>query len=217
MAPTGRPRSLTKYKRLAAVALPEELQIHANDANGKTRSRRAGLACRQRMRRRERRNLSKRYNKGLDFPLIDKEAIKDSIRQAIKADELFQSMVDEIYAEMGKPKPQLTSAGEAMGKQINAGVLVPPKRRKAVQNQALARLCRHRSLTYYQGRCEVSMTTSWVAHRYQTRPISRCWMTSRARSSRPSTACYIPTNAPPNCGFNSNGTQLRRAVRHDLH
>ena len=101
------------------------------------------------MRRRERR-IVEAYNKGLDFSLIDKEKIKDSIRQAIKADELFQSMVDEIYAEMGKPKPELTSAGEAMGKQINAGVLVAAKTAGKLYNEALARPYRHTSLTYYR-------------------------------------------------------------------
>ena len=48
-------------------------------------------------------------------------------------------MVDEIYAEMGKPKPELTSAGEAMGKQINAGVLVAAKNGGKLYNEALAR------------------------------------------------------------------------------
>ena len=89
------------------------------------------------------------YNKDWTS-LIDKEAIKDSIRQAIKADELFQSMVDEIYAEMGKPKPELTSAGEAMGKQINAGVLVAAKTAESCTTKHWRGLCHHTSLTYYQ-------------------------------------------------------------------
>ena len=114
------------YKRLAAVALrPEELQIHANDANWQDTFQKAGLTGLSPEDAQARaKELVEAYSKGLDFSLIDKEAIKDSIRQAIKADELFQSMVDEIYAEMGKPKPELTSAGEAMGKQINAGVQI---------------------------------------------------------------------------------------------
>ena len=44
----------------------------------------AGLTvCRQRMQARAK-ELVEAYNKGLDFSLIDKEKIKDSIRQAIK-------------------------------------------------------------------------------------------------------------------------------------
>ena len=129
------------YKRLAAVALrPEELQIHANDANWQDTFQKAGLTGLSPEDAQARaKELVEAYSKGLDFSLIDKEAIKDSIRQAIKADELFQSMVDEIYAEMGKPKPELTSAGEAMGKQINAGVLVAAKNGGKLYNEALAR------------------------------------------------------------------------------
>jgi hypothetical protein len=59
------------------------------------------------------------YSKGLDFSLIDREKIKDSVRQAIKAEELYNSIVDEIYAEMGKEKPKLADAGTSIGKQIN--------------------------------------------------------------------------------------------------
>ncbi|MCB0229518.1 MAG: hypothetical protein KDH90_10380, partial [Anaerolineae bacterium] len=113
------------YKRLAAVALrPEELQIHANDANWQDTFQKAGLTGLSPEDAQARaKELVEAYNKGLDFSLIDKEKIKDSIRQSIKADELFQSMVDEIYAEMGKPSPKLEAAGEAAGKHIGTGYI----------------------------------------------------------------------------------------------
>ena len=111
------------YKRLAAVALrPEELQIHAQDWAGTFEK--AGLTgLSPEDAQAEAKRLVEEYNKGLNFDLIDKEKIKDSIRQSIKADELFQSMVDEIYAEMGKPSPKLEAAGEAAGKHIGTGYI----------------------------------------------------------------------------------------------
>ena len=128
------------YKRLAAVALrpQEELSKHAGDwADTFEQAGLTGLSPEDAQARAK--ELVEAYSKGLDFSLIDKEAIKDSIRQAIKADELFQSMVDEIYAEMGKPKPELTTAGEKMGAQINAGVLIAAKNGGKLYNEALAR------------------------------------------------------------------------------
>ena len=76
-------------------AEPEELQIHANDANlaRHVPESRADWPVARGMRRRGEK-LVEAYNKDWTFSLIDKEKIKDSIRQAIKADELFQSMVD---------------------------------------------------------------------------------------------------------------------------
>ncbi|MCB0246419.1 MAG: hypothetical protein KDI12_23590, partial [Anaerolineae bacterium] len=72
------------YKRLAAVALrPEELQIHANDANWQDTFQKAGLTGLSPEDAQARaKELVEAYSKGLDFSLIDKEAIKDSIRQA---------------------------------------------------------------------------------------------------------------------------------------
>ena len=51
---------------------------------------------------------------------------------------------------------KLTSAGEAMGKQINAGVLVAAKNGGKLYNEALAGCNHHTSLTYYQGQCAIN-------------------------------------------------------------
>lgn len=109
------------YKRLAAVALrPEELQIHAGDwAATFEQAGLTGLSPEDAQARAK--ELVEAYSKGLDFSLIDREAIKDSVRQAIKAEELYQSVVDEIYAEMGKENPKAGQAGYALGKQIASG------------------------------------------------------------------------------------------------
>lgn len=126
------------YKRLAAVALrPEELQIHAGDwASTFEQAGLTGLTPEDAQARAK--ELVEAYSKGLDFSLIDREAIKDSVRQAIKAEELYQSVVDEIYAEMGKPNPKAKGAGEALGKQINEGVLIAAKGGGSAYNNALA-------------------------------------------------------------------------------
>ena len=107
------------YKRLAAVALrPEELQIHSGDwSDTFAKAGLTGLSPEDAQKRA--RELVEAYSKGLDFSLIDREKIKDSVRQAIKAEELYNSIVDEIYAEMGKEKPKLADAGTSIGKQIN--------------------------------------------------------------------------------------------------
>ena len=90
----------------------KELQIHANDANWQDTFQKAGLTDLSPEDAQARaKELVEAYSKGLDSHRSTKEAIKDSIRQAIKADELFQSMVDEIYAEMGKPKPETNIGG----------------------------------------------------------------------------------------------------------
>ena len=108
------------YKRLAAVALrPEELQIHAGDwASTFEQAGLTGLTPEDAQARA--RELVEAYSKGLDFSLIDREAIKDSVRQAIRADELYNSIVDEIYREMGRPNPKAGAAGYALGRQIGA-------------------------------------------------------------------------------------------------
>ena len=126
------------YKRLAAVALrPEELQIHAGDwADTFAKAGLTGLSPEDAQARA--RELVEAYSKGLDFSLIDREKIKDSVRQAIKAEELYQSVVDEIYAEMGKENPKAGQAGYALGTQINAGVLEAAKTGGAAYNSALA-------------------------------------------------------------------------------
>jgi len=41
------------------------------------------------------------------------------VRQAIRAEELYNTIVDEIYAEMGKEKPKLAQAGTNIGNQLN--------------------------------------------------------------------------------------------------
>lgn len=107
------------YKRLAAVALrPEELQIHAGDwASTFEQAGLTGLTPEDAQARAK--ELVEAYSKGLDFSLIDREAIKDSVRQAIKAEELYNTIVDEIYAEMGKEKPKLAQAGTNIGNQLN--------------------------------------------------------------------------------------------------
>lgn len=111
------------YKRLAAVALrPEELQIHAQD--WATTFDQAGLTgLSPEAAQAEAKRLVEAYSKGLDFSLIDREAIKNSVRQAIKAEELYNSIVDEIYAEMGKDKAKVGQAGASIGKQINKGMI----------------------------------------------------------------------------------------------
>lgn len=63
------------------------------------------------------------YSKGLDFSLIDREKIKDSVRQAIKAEEIYNTIVDEIYAEMGKENTRVQNAGSAMMEQVNRGAI----------------------------------------------------------------------------------------------
>ena len=107
------------YKRLAAVALrPEELNIHAGDwADTFEKAGLTGLSPEEASQRA--RELVEAYSKGLDFSLIDREKIKDNVRQAIRAEELYNSIVDEIYAEMGKEKPKLAQAGTSIGNQIN--------------------------------------------------------------------------------------------------
>lgn len=107
------------YKRLAAVALrPEELQIHAQDWAGTFEK--AGLTgLSPEDAQAEAARLVDAYSKGLDFSLIDREAIKNSVRQSIKAEEIYNTIVDEIYAEMGKEKPKLAQAGTAIGTQLN--------------------------------------------------------------------------------------------------
>ena len=107
------------YKRLAAVALrPEELQTHAGDwASTFEQAGLTGLTPEEAQARAK--ELVEAYSKGLDFSLIDREAIKDSVRQAIRAEELYNTIVDEIYAEMGKEKPKLAQAGTNIGNQLN--------------------------------------------------------------------------------------------------
>ena len=107
------------YKRLAAVALrPEELQIHAGDwASTFEQAGLTGLTPEEAQARAK--ELVEAYSKGLDFSLIDREAIKDSVRQSIRAEELYNTIVDEIYAEMGKEKPKLAQAGASVGNQLN--------------------------------------------------------------------------------------------------
>jgi hypothetical protein len=107
------------YKRLAAVALrPEELQIHAGDwADTFEQAGLTGLSPEDAQQRA--RELVEAYSKGLDFSLIDREAIKDSVRQAIKAEEIYNTIVDEIYAEMGKENAKLSGAGTSLGNQLN--------------------------------------------------------------------------------------------------
>ena len=107
------------YKRLAAVALrPEELQIHAGDwASTFEQAGLTGLTPEDAQARAK--ELVEAYSKGLDFSLIDREAIKDSVRQAIRAEELYNTIVDEIYTEMGKEKPKLAQAGASVGNQLN--------------------------------------------------------------------------------------------------
>ncbi len=41
------------------------------------------------------------------------------MRQAIKAEEIYNTIVDEIYAEMGKDKTKLADAGTSIGNQLN--------------------------------------------------------------------------------------------------
>lgn len=107
------------YKRLAAVALrPEELQIHAQDWAGTfEQAGLTGLTPEEAQARAK--ELVEAYSRGLDFSLIDREKIKDQVRQAIKAEELYNSIVDEIYAEMGKENQRLAQAATAMGNQMN--------------------------------------------------------------------------------------------------
>ena len=115
------------YKRLAAVALrPEELQIHAQDWAGTFEQ--AGLTgLSPEDAQAEAARLVEAYSKGLDFSLIDREAIKNSVRQSIRAEELYNTIVDEIYVEMGKEKPQLARAGTSIGNQINAAATATVK------------------------------------------------------------------------------------------
>jgi len=101
------------------VALrPEELQIHAGDwASTFEQAGLTGLTPEEAQARAK--ELVEAYSKGLDFSLIDREAIKDSVRQSIRAEELYNTIVDEIYAEMGKEKPKLAQAGTNIGNQLN--------------------------------------------------------------------------------------------------
>jgi len=108
------------YKRLAAVALrpQEELAKHAGDWAGTfEQAGLTGLTPEEAAARA--RELVEAYSKGLDFSLIDREAIKDQVRQAIKAEEIYNTIVDEIYAEMGKDKAKLADAGTSIGNQLN--------------------------------------------------------------------------------------------------
>lgn len=111
------------YKRLAAVALrPEELQIHAGDwADTFAKAGLTGLSPEDAQARAK--ELVEAYSKGLDFSLIDREKIKDSVRQAIKAEELYNTIVDEIYAEMGKPNARVDSAGYSLGQKVAKGMV----------------------------------------------------------------------------------------------
>ena len=45
------------------------------------------------------------------------------MRQAIKAEEIYNTIVDEIYAEMGKDKTKLADAGTSIGNQLNRAVV----------------------------------------------------------------------------------------------
>lgn len=45
------------------------------------------------------------------------------MRQAIRADEIYNSVVDEIYAEMGKENRQMQNAGGRMAEQLNRGAI----------------------------------------------------------------------------------------------
>src|SRR5574343_344086 len=108
------------YKRLAAVALrpQEELAKHAGDWAGTfEQAGLTGLTPEEAQARAK--ELVEAYSKGLDFSLIDREAIKDSVRQAIRAEELYNTIVDEIYSEMDKEKPKLAQAGTNIGNQLN--------------------------------------------------------------------------------------------------
>ena len=108
------------YKRLAAVALrpQEELAKHAGDWAGTfEQAGLTGLTPEEAQARAK--EVVEAYSKGLDFSLIDREAIKDSVRQSIRAEELYNTIVDEIYAEMGKEKPKLAQAGTNIGNQLN--------------------------------------------------------------------------------------------------
>ena len=127
------------YKRLAAVALrPEELQIHAGDwAATFEQAGLTGLTPEDAQARAK--ELVEAYSKGLDFSLIDREAIKDSVRQAIRAEELYNSIVDEIYAEMGRPNPKASEAGYALGNQLNKGILRASREGGKAYNEELAR------------------------------------------------------------------------------
>lgn len=109
------------YKRLAAVALrPEEMQLHAQDwASTFEQAGLTGLTPEEAQQRAK--ELVEAYSKGLDFSLIDREKIKDQVRQSIRAEEIYNTIVDEIYAEMGKDKKQLSDAGYKIGQQVNAG------------------------------------------------------------------------------------------------
>ena len=112
------------YKRLAAVALrpQEELAKHAGDWAGTfEQAGLTGLTPEEAAARA--RELVEAYSKGLDFSLIDREAIKDQVRQAIKAEEIYNTIVDEIYAEMGKDKTKLADAGTSIGNQLNRAVV----------------------------------------------------------------------------------------------
>lgn len=115
------------YKRLAAVALrPEELQIHAQDWAGTFEQ--AGLTgLSPEDAQAEAARLVEAYSKGLDFSLIDREKIKDSVRQSIKAEEIYNTIVDEIYAEMGKENTRVQNAGSAMMEQVNRGAIKTAK------------------------------------------------------------------------------------------
>ena len=116
------------YKRLAAVALrpQEELAKHAGDWAGTfEQAGLTGLTPEEAAARA--RELVEAYSKGLDFSLIDREAIKNQVRQAIKAEEIYNTIVDEIYAEMGKDKTKLADAGGRMGTQLNRGMIAEAK------------------------------------------------------------------------------------------
>jgi len=116
------------YKRLAAVALRpnEELALHAGDwADTFAQAGLTGLTPEQAQARAK--ELVEAYSKGLDFSLIDREAIKDQVRQAIKAEEIYNTIVDEIYAEMGKENTRVQSAGGRIGAQVNKGMITEAK------------------------------------------------------------------------------------------
>lgn len=111
------------YKRLAAVALrPEELQIHAGDwADTFAQAGLTDLTPEEAQQRA--RELVEAYSKGLDFSLIDREAIKDQVRHALKAEEIYNTIVDEITAEMQRDNQNVVNSGSRLGNQVNRGMI----------------------------------------------------------------------------------------------
>ena len=102
-----------------------------------------------------------------------------------------------------------------MGKQINAGVLVAAKTAESCTTKLAQAVSPYVADILSKGQCEVSMTTSWGGTSLPDPTNITLLDDFAARSSRPSTACYIPTNATPNCGFNSewNAVTVRSSAR----